>query len=495
MTPKETLTNLFNDIADAIREKDGTSAEIVANTFPARIRAIPTGIGGVQLESIAITAPPYRTNYVAGEIFDPTGMAVYATYSNGQTMYVNHSNLTFDPSGPLEEGTTSITVNFQWGLKMVSATQPIVIIYPVCFGVMWDYSDESPALTRLTPETDPNGYVTATVSQEPSPATGNGPGSSPFDDFMPWSGMDEYNIVDGNVSYKKGETGFSRENDTVVYIPEFWYDCIDNEAESKRYWYVSDLQFGLLGKHPGSNKYISKYKVSSGGISKTGVKFQGGKKNSDAKLICTAKGTGFHLYTLQVLSAIQILYLVEFAHWDSQAKIGGGVFSNSSYIDNGASDDIVYHTGKASDAEWPQIKYREIEGIFGNALDMLDNFKSQGKYLFVSEDGVSYHDVGLFVGSTSGGSSPLYSIKELFFDDRYKYAFLPKQSVSNSPNNYIPDSSVFSTSGSLIEMCVGGYYVQNYNGGLFNYYASSGGSVNYGFRYIFDPEEKTEEVV
>lgn len=122
------LEDLFEDIADAIREKDGTTAEIVAGTFPARIRAIPTGIGGVQLESILIATPPAKTVYVVGETFDFTGMVVTATYSNGQTMYVDQANLTFDPSGPLEEGTTSITVNFQWGLKMVSAFQPVVVL-------------------------------------------------------------------------------------------------------------------------------------------------------------------------------------------------------------------------------------------------------------------------------------------------------------------------------------------------------------------------------
>ena len=40
-----TLTGLFTDIADAIREKDGTSTPKVADAFPAAIRAIPTGGG------------------------------------------------------------------------------------------------------------------------------------------------------------------------------------------------------------------------------------------------------------------------------------------------------------------------------------------------------------------------------------------------------------------------------------------------------------------
>ena len=37
------LADLFTGIADAIREKDGTTDAIVASTFPARISAIPTG--------------------------------------------------------------------------------------------------------------------------------------------------------------------------------------------------------------------------------------------------------------------------------------------------------------------------------------------------------------------------------------------------------------------------------------------------------------------
>ena len=39
------LTELFTDIANAIREKDGTTEAIVANSFPARIRALPASGG------------------------------------------------------------------------------------------------------------------------------------------------------------------------------------------------------------------------------------------------------------------------------------------------------------------------------------------------------------------------------------------------------------------------------------------------------------------
>lgn len=54
------ITALFGDIADAIREKDETSDPIVADTFPSRIRAIPTG-GGTDGQFFPIKIYPFVT--------------------------------------------------------------------------------------------------------------------------------------------------------------------------------------------------------------------------------------------------------------------------------------------------------------------------------------------------------------------------------------------------------------------------------------------------
>lgn len=415
------LTDLFNDIADAIREKDGTSAEIVASTFPARIRAIPTGIGGVQIESIAITTPPIRTIYIAGETFDPTGMAVYATYSNGQTMCVNHSNLTFDPPGPIQEGTNSVTVNFQWGLKMASASQPITLVAAACFGVMWDYSSESTALTRLTPETDPNGYVTMPVSSEPSPATGNGLGSSPFDGFMPWSGMEEYNIVGGEVSFKKGEDGFSRTlYDTMVYIPPFYCASVDDSANKKRYWYVSGKPFQGGQKHPGSEAYIGKYLISEDGKTVSGGTVASNLSANAAITLGKSRGSGYYACGYAQISAIRLLYLIEFADMFSQQKIGNG----TSFGKIGMTDSMPYHTGSYSGV----IQYRGIEGIYGQKRCWIPGATYQRStrkfYICLNPDQFSssienYSDVGIV-----GPSSPGY-LKTLGFSEEYPWLILP----------------------------------------------------------------------
>lgn len=61
----ETLSSLFDDIAEAIREKDGTSAAIVADTFPERIAAIDTDPSGDATATAADILSP-KTAYAGG---------------------------------------------------------------------------------------------------------------------------------------------------------------------------------------------------------------------------------------------------------------------------------------------------------------------------------------------------------------------------------------------------------------------------------------------
>lgn len=486
------LTDLFNDIADAIREKDGTTAEIVANTFPDRIRAIPTGIGGVQLESITIINPPNKIYYYAGDVFDPTGMTVRANYSNGQSLYVNLSNLTFSPSGPLTSDTTSITVNFQWGIKMVSASQPISVVTVMCFGVVWDYSDPSPELTRLTPDTDPNGYVTVSVNGDPSPAVGTGPGNSPFDGYMPWVGMEEYNFIDGAVGPKKGETGFSRNNDTAVYIPKFWYDVVDDPINNKRYWYISNVAYKNMGVHPGSNKYLARYKCGTEARSITGLDREASISVETAKTNCVAKGPGFDLSTQKVWSAVRILYLVEFATWDSQAAIGGGIYgtSNTVYVSAGLTDTMAYHTGKVSDDEWPQIQYRWIEGPYGNSIDFCGDLVSQNLQVSILENGVRSDPIYTLDSGISLGAI----VTKLAFIPQHKWLFFPSAATSDETvrDGYLTDESYIYIASSELFIHVSDYYKRYRFGGMFVNYGApqSYGGNNYGYRYIYSPSSE-----
>ena len=60
------LTSLFGDIADAIRSKKGTSADITASDFPSEIMSIPTGTAPTGTKTINITQNGTRTDDVSG---------------------------------------------------------------------------------------------------------------------------------------------------------------------------------------------------------------------------------------------------------------------------------------------------------------------------------------------------------------------------------------------------------------------------------------------
>lgn len=65
------------------------------------------GVHYAALESIAITKAPTKTAYASGADFDPTGMVVTATYSNGSTAAV--TGYTFAPEEITQAGDVTIT--------------------------------------------------------------------------------------------------------------------------------------------------------------------------------------------------------------------------------------------------------------------------------------------------------------------------------------------------------------------------------------------------
>lgn len=84
------------------------------------------GGGGIKLQSIAVTTPPTKTSYLSGESFDPAGMVVTATYSNGAKLAA--TGYAVEPSGPLSDGMTSVTIRYTEGGRSVTTTQAVTVI-------------------------------------------------------------------------------------------------------------------------------------------------------------------------------------------------------------------------------------------------------------------------------------------------------------------------------------------------------------------------------
>lgn len=382
------------------------------------------------------------------------------------------------------------TVDLKVGVKIEAVKD--VTPPPNVFGVCWDYGNSSTALSRLTKSNDPNKVVTADITTEPSAAVGTASGSSPFDNYAPWKNMDEYNIVNNAIKYRKGETGFSRTNyDTMVYIPEYWYKIVDDATNSKRYFYVSDRATDGFEKHPGSGKYVGRYNTISGYASKSGAAPLVSITRATARTGSKGKGDKWSQYDYASWCAVWLLYLVEFADWDSQKKIGRGyVDGNSSAINSGGTDSMVYHTGRASGTDGKTaVQYRHIENPWGNVSELIDgvNFSAGTVYVCTTQANYADDTASNYTQIGTKAQSAGY-IKTIGMVTSAPWAFYPT-AVGGDDTTYIPDKASYG-SGWRVLMVGGSYSNSTGDVGLFSFYASSRSSDTYssvGARLLFHP--------
>ena len=79
------------------------------------------------LVSIAVSVPPTKVIYKAGEYFDPSGMVVTATFDNGTTK--NVSGYTYSPTRTLQQDDSIITISYTKKGITKTTTQNITVVY------------------------------------------------------------------------------------------------------------------------------------------------------------------------------------------------------------------------------------------------------------------------------------------------------------------------------------------------------------------------------
>ena len=423
--------NKLKAIADAIREKDGTTEPIPANDFAARILAIQGG-GGVTLESISITAPPSKVSYKTGDLFDPTGMSVWAEFSNGYGLYVNHADLVFDPAGPLEERTDSVTVRFSWGGETAEITQAISVKNVNIYGVEWDGS----ASTKLSRTDDATGFT------DPVPAVGNSAGSSPFDDIMPWSGMVR-TTQDGN---------------ELVAIPKYWLKVQHSPFRVQIADYPEDgfqVSPAHRDREDGQGErdvvYIGRYECDNSYMSKSGQS----PKHTTALATFRSGIHGLGTEYWQADFALQLtwwfLYIVECADWDGQAAVGQGRVSSSVAINTGATDSMTYHTGCTTGTTGQTaVQYRYIESPWGNVSEWRDGIIFSNTIICTRNRPASFSDSANGNGITvrSNTRPKVTGFIKAWGHDSNDPSFIYPSQIGGSETTFIPDQYSFEAYGS-----------------------------------------------
>ncbi|GAI88133.1 unnamed protein product, partial [marine sediment metagenome] len=174
---------------------------------------------------------------------------------------------------------------------------------------------------------------------------------------------------------------------------------------------------------------------------------------AEFRAIAANRGTGWRQQDYDLASAIQLLYLIEYADWNSQSMIGmgrtqlsDGTWTQGSYIKetglsngDGNGTNSVDWEGDADDAtaETVYMTYRGIENFFGNIWNWVDGINVNDNVPYVCNKDTDFNDdtaenytaLGITLANANGYQKTL---------EQQSRGFLPA-SVGGESGTYITD--------------------------------------------------------
>lgn len=382
----------------------------------------------------------------------PSGSAITVTKGSSKlTATSTGSNTFYLPS----TGTWSVSISKDGDTASdtVSATAYQTYTLELAFVHIYGASWDGTSTTKWTRTDEAAGFT------DPVPAVNNGSGSSPFDNLAPWKGM-----------VKSERTG-----GTMVAIPKFWYKITQNGAGMKVQ--IADKATAGFSPSPahmdrGDGKgerdvvYIGRYHCGASAYkSVTGQKPKVNITRSTARSSIHALGSNIWQMDFAMRFTIWLLYIVEFADWNSQAKIGYGCGNNSAVESMGKTDSMTYHTGTAQSSRTTYgvgVQYRWIEGLWDNCYDWCDGCynNSSGLNIILNPNSFSDSSGGTSVGTPCNGWPGGFAVSsaagfQMFYGNK----------TGGSESTYSCDVWYFNASSPCV--FVGGNYHQVTGRGLF----------------------------
>lgn len=328
-----------------------------------------------------------------------------------------------------------------------------------------------------------------------------------FDDIYPWSDMRLCNIDDdGNILAYAGEPTFATDGsngDVMVEIPKFYYKRVKEKDENGEYLpseeiWICKLNLPGYELHPlfiDNGREVSKVfhsaynpaKVNdNGGIilrSIAGVLPANNSPRKTYRNMAKARNTSsdkviWGIEDLICISALQMLYLVEYADTNCQKTVGRG-FSASTYDNmpaNGSCNSLNGKSGYIGEDGKSDVSYRGIEGIWGKIYRLLDGANVKDYIVYYCNSIKDYDDVsfdGKYKANTYENASRKDKghVSRLGYNQNAPWLLFPED-VGGSNATYIPDS-YFGVSGEKVIM-FGGNYDSGYASGLFYYGCNNG---------------------
>ena len=264
--------------------------------------------------------------------------------------------------------------------------------------------------------------------------------SSPFDNIMPWSGMRR--VTDANA----GE---------LVEIPKFYYKWTRDGVKMKLQISMSQFDGSHVspahadrGDGVGVRNYIyvGRYHCSSTNY-KSATQVQSKANTNILTFRSQIHNLGSNVWQQDYALwwTIRMLYLVEYATWESQKIINYGcVFGGNYSYGNGNTDTMPYHTGTiAYSVGNPSfLQYRYIENLWSDMYEFVDGIYFNDRSIYITKNpadfGTSsaYVNIGTLVstvGYIKAWTSPSVA--------GYEYALYPSDTYFNGDNDpaYVQD--------------------------------------------------------
>ena len=322
-----------------------------------------------------------------------------------------------------------------------------------------------------------------------------------FDTTLPWSGMKRCNLRDdGVVLAYQGDPLYKSDGSygqCMVEIPAFYFRKETLTFPTRIRWYISATPQAGFTLHPAfitngvqkSKIYFSAYEGFINGSkmeSKVGVQPTANYTIAQFRTLAQARGSGWQQQTFHVVSAIQMLFAIEYASFDTQGCIGRGVVdftdngSTNMSVSTGATASLGNVSGMATGTNGlVSVSYRGIENFWGNIWKFVDGINVKNYVPYVADNGYAsdkfdapYIPLNSTLPTASGYMSDVINCDS---------GFLPLKATGSSTTRFYDNYYCSPNSGNFV-VVLGGDWAYAGNAGAFGWYSGvSSGYLGRGF--------------
>lgn len=380
-------------------------------------------------------------------------------------------------------------------------------------------------------------------------AVGRTPGAS-FDGFNMYGGRRRVNLADdGTVNAVFGDGGYTEDGSNgqvMVEQPVFYYKVVplktqpvaDGHGQNlmKARYYVSDQPRAGFKVHPAfkdhngetrQKVYVSAYestifdtsegvylkldeqvadfasdKLSSIANAKPASGVTQSLTRENARKLANNRGQGWHQQTLATTSMSQLLFIIEYASFNSQEKLGSGRTgvtddgATSQTSNTGATQTLGNKSGSVDVDGYAIPTYRGEENLWGNIFSIVDGFTLEGKgkhngwYALgdYRENGIdgSYKPFGFTIAKANG------YVKYFGYSEDADFAFIPGE-TNGGANSALPVGDYLYQNNAYDGFLVarlGGSWGSGAIAGLFDWLLYNGFSIRHrdiGARLVYAP--------